>query len=144
MKKETMALIIILVFGFSIIAEALLYVTPSVTNSQRNQEISSIIKKELTTEEKLSILKNGYVLIEYFYEENCTKCQEEIQTLEMFANQYRGYVILEEVQGNKTLKQMISPNGNIEDIENLTSEDLIKKLCEIGWKIPQECLLEKI
>ena len=138
-----MALIIILVFGFSILAQALLYITP-IGPKQEQQKVSSIIKNELKPEEKLSILRNGYVLIEYFYEKNCTNCLGEIQELEMFANKYKGYVILEEVEGNKTLKQMISPRGDIENIENITVENLTEKLCKIAVRIPEVCLLEKI
>jgi thiol-disulfide isomerase/thioredoxin len=126
------------VAGFAIISS-----TPP---NPQAPEIPSVVKRQLTTDETLFILRNGKVLIEDFYTEDCSDCFEKNVVLESFANRFRDFIVLEEVvvnQTNQTMLQMIGANGKIVSLENISIEEnsLLDVFCEVAIAQPIECLL---
>jgi len=109
-------------------------------------EIPNIVRRSLTTDEVLFILRSGRVLIEDFYTIDCEDCFEKNVVLESFANKFKDFVVLEEVvvnQTNETMLQMIGAGGAIMDLENKTIDEgnLLEVFCDIAIAQPIECLI---
>jgi len=115
-------------------------------NSESVASIPTIVKRPLSIEEQVFILRSGRVLIENFYQENCSSCLERNSLLESFAKRLEGYVVLESVVANETKLDMIGVNGRIVNIDknNLTEDYLLDVFCDIAGKIPKSCLLREI
>jgi len=115
-------------------------------NPEPTANIPTIVKRPLSIEEQVFILRSGRVLIENFYQENCSSCLERNSLLERFAKKLEGYVILESVTANETKLDMIGVNGRIVNIDenNLTEDHLLDVFCEIAGRIPKSCLLREI
>jgi hypothetical protein len=106
-------------------------------------EIPTVIREPLTTQDQIYILRNGRVLIEHLYLENCTDCLEKNAQLEEFGSRLEGYVVINEVQGNQTGLNMIGSGGQIVNLDgvNLDYESLIDRFCTVAIAQPRECLL---
>lgn len=144
-RERAMAIFIGIVMIFSAAGFAI----NSAVNQGQNQpagfNIPAIITRQLTTEETVYVLRDGKVVIEFFYAENCTDCQEKLVPLEGFAQKMSEFVVLEEVKANETSMQMIGSGGKIVDIINITlsEENLMNKFCDIAIAQPPECLMSE-
>lgn len=109
-------------------------------------DIPNVVNRELTTEELVTILRSGHVIIENFYALNCTNCLEKNTLLETFANKFKNFIVLQSVEGNETSIKMIGAGGRIRDITEmeLAESELTSVFCEIAIAQPRECLLEEI
>lgn len=146
--ERLMAIFIGFIMIGSIIGFAMMNTAP--VNTAQRSDISHIVKGPLDNEKVVFILRMGRVLIRDWYRENCTECKEDLKVLENFANTYKDYVVLEEVEipPNDTLIQekfeMIGREGKIRKLENITQESLVNTFCEIAMVQPKECLLKEI
>ena len=144
MKERLMAIFIGLIMVFSIAGFAfnsvVHYQGPSVP------EIPTVVTKKLNPQEILMVLRSGRVLIENVYTENCSECLERNAVLESFAHQFDGFVVLENVKGNKTVLQMIGRNGEIRDLtsKKINQSYLMDVFCDMAIAQPKECLLREI
>ena len=104
------------------------------------------IDRELTTEELVSILRAGRIVVESTFEENCTDCLEKNLFLETFFAEFRNYVVLQIMQGNETSLRMIGSGGRIRDLNEmeLNDENMLDLFCELAIAQPKECLLNQI
>ncbi len=109
-------------------------------------EIPTIVNRQLTTDETIYILRTGKVVIEDFYSVDCNDCLERNVMLESFANQFKDFVVLEEVvvnQTNQTMLQMIGSGGRILKLDNQTinESNILELFCEVAIAQPIECLI---
>ncbi len=142
MKERLMSLFIGAVMVLAVLGWAMMSMVPQ--GDAPEFEIPTIMTEALTTEEVVYVLqKTGRVLIEYFYTPNCTECADELEMLEMFATQFDGFVVLEEVEGNLTRFDMIGMGGNIVNLENeeIDFDRLVEIFCDNAIAMPPECLL---
>ena len=110
-------------------------------------DIPTVVNRQLTSDETLFILRNGKVLIEDFYTIDCDDCLDKNVLLEMFANRFNEFIVLEEVivnQTNQTMLQMIGAGGRITKMENITinESNLLDIFCGVAIAQPIECLLQ--
>lgn len=144
MKSERfMAIFIGVIMLGSIVGFALLSTDPT---GPQAPEIPNIVKRPLTTDETLFILRSGRVLIEDFYTLDCADCFEKNMILESFTNRFRDFIVLEEVvvnQTNETMLQMIGAGGKIVSLENITINEngLLEVFCSVAIAQPIECLI---
>jgi hypothetical protein len=106
-------------------------------------EIPTVIREPLSTEQQIYILRSGRVLIEHFYQDNCTDCLDKNAQLEEFASRLEGYVVVNEVADNESRLGMIGAGGKIVDLEGrpLDYESLIDEFCEVAIAQPRACIL---
>lgn len=110
----------------------------------KEESINPIIKRVLTPEEKIGILRSGKIIIENFYTKNCTECIDRNNLLESFVVQFKDYIIMEEVLMNQTSLKIIGKGGKIKNIKNVTEENLMDVFCEMAILQPKECLLREM
>jgi len=149
MHKEQMAAIVIgLIFVLSMVGFALTGMG-RFPQQQPGVSIPNIVNRELTQGEKIYILQTGRVLIEDFYAQGCSRCEIDRATLEAFVQEFKEFVVLEEVEVNNTNEtsyvklQMIGRTGLIEDLRDveITQKNLTEIFCDIAIAQPRECLL---
>ena len=108
-------------------------------------EIPNVIREPLGTQDQINILRTGRVLIEHFYQDNCTDCLEKNVQLEEFVARLEGYAVLNAVQGNESRLDMIGSGGQITDIEdvNLDYDSLMDIFCGVAIAQPRACLIRE-
>lgn len=111
----------------------------------------NIVDYELDIQQKNLVLKQGRVLMEFFYNKNCTECEEKISFLESFANEYKDKTFLEKISviegkpklhfiGFNVSENRIYLQERFLEEENITEENTKKVLCEIMLYPPVECV----
>ena len=144
MKKERLmaifigAVMITSMIGFSLSNVKL--------DTGKKVEYPFIINGSLKNEELVSILRSGRVVVEDFYQANCTTCQGRSKTIETFFGRFKDYAVINVMEDNSTSLSIIGAGGGIKDISNLelTDSNLMKVFCEVALAQPRECLLETI
>jgi hypothetical protein len=145
MKERFAAIFIGVIMIMSVAGFALINVSTRGSLTKKDiPEISPVMKRPLTPEEKVTVLRSGRVIIENLYPANCTDCFDKNVLLENFVNQYRDYIVMEEVVANQTSLKIIGKGGQIKPIENVTDETLMDLFCEMAMLQPKECLLRGI
>ena len=106
-------------------------------------DIPFVVNRELTTEEIVSLLTSGKVIIEDTYAGNCTDCAIRSQKLQTFFNQFSNFAVIQSLQGNETSVEIIGAQGRIRDITDMefTDANLMDAFCEMAIAQPRECLL---
>lgn len=142
--ERFMAIFIGLIMIVSVAGFALINTT--IPTGPEAPQIPNIVKRQLTTDETLFILRSGRVLIEDFYTVDCEDCLEKNVVLESFANRFKDFVVLEEVvvnQTNQSMLKMIGAGGAIVNLENKTiiEKNLLEVFCGIAMAQPIECLI---
>jgi len=108
------------------------------------------IDYELTGQEKNLVLRQGKVLLEFFYGSNCGNCQDKISFLDFLANQYKDKSFLEKILINESTPKLniIGFNVTQDNIylderylegENITEQRVKDVLCEVFIVPPVEC-----
>ena len=109
-------------------------------------QIENVYREPITGQEKVGILRAGYVIIEYQYipgEESL----DLIPIYESFASRFSDFSVLIEIEvqnQNETINQMLSPNGDVIPLENVTESNLVDIFCDNTLVQPRECLLRNI
>jgi len=151
MKKEMLFTFVvgaIMLFSVAGFAMSGLRLTGDATNDQGQQyEIPVIVDRLLLPQEKALILNYGKVLIENIHDIDCDECKSRDAELEMFANKYANFLVLESVETNETSSwkfQMVGGSGQIIDLgkEEITQENLLGLFCQAAVIKPKECLLK--
>ena len=150
MKERAIAIF----FGLIMVSSVMGYAIMSLNfGSATNQQVSvpSIVMKEMTRDEKLTVWKSGKTLIQYHYPLNCTSCDGVRAELEIFARDMNASLALEEfaIQDNETaVFKMISPTGEMKDEElaglPVNQTMLLDNFCTISYVQTKECLLRGI
>ncbi len=115
----------------------------NLSSQPQAEEIPSIIDYELSPQEQIQVLRTGMVLIENFYAENCTECVDRNFILNGFAARMKGYVVLENIEGNETRLGLIGNQGRIISLDGMeiTDSSLLQVFCENAIAQPRECLM---
>jgi thiol-disulfide isomerase/thioredoxin len=119
--------------------------------SQPSLPAGNIVNYELSLEQKNLVLRQGKVLMEFFYGSDCQDCQEKKSLLEFIANQYKDKVFLEEISLNYSMPELgiigfnVSENKVYLDTRglagaNLTEENVRAILCNVTLYPPLECV----
>jgi len=145
-KERLYAIVLGFIMISSLVGFAGIYMFVGDRGNDNQNNIDLISNRLLTPDEKLLLLRNGFVIIENIYDENCTDCLERNVDLEAFARKFQGFVAIEHVMTNQTLPvfQMIGSNGDIVELNSTDSEYLTDIFCEISIRQPEECLLRMI
>ncbi len=141
--KPAAAILILIIMVLSAVGFAM----NSASFGQEPQEIEipTVIREPIGPEQQIQILRSGRVLIEHFYQENCTDCLEKNAQLEAFASRLEGYIVVNEVVGNESRLDMIGAGGRITDIEGLDLgyESLLDTFCEVAIAQPRACIIRE-
>lgn len=141
LSQRFFAIFVAIIMILSAAGWALVYVKPQ----QPEQQIETIYDRFLSPQERIMILSSGRVLIEYFYQADCSDCLKKKEFYESFVNKFKDFAVLEVVeQANETVDQMIGLGGNIEPLANVSQSKFMSVFCELTIKQPRECLLEGI
>ncbi|MEM5836293.1 MAG: hypothetical protein QXR09_02045 [Candidatus Aenigmatarchaeota archaeon] len=133
-----------------VLSSTLIYLISSLL-IQPSLPTGNIVEYELDIQQKNLALRQGRVLMEFFYGRNCKDCQEKISILESIANKYPDKVFLEKVLLDETPTRLHLIGFNItenviylqeKDLEeeNVTEENIMNLLCEIMLYPPVECV----
>ena len=149
--KPAAAIFILIIMVMSVVAYALGGANLG-SNEPGTQQIPSVIREPMSTEEEMQILRTGRVLIQHFYTEDCTDCLSKNALLESFAARLEGYVVINEVLAVEPKLEMIGwdqehpSRGKIVDISNssLEYEDMIDTFCGVAILQPRTCLLRDV
>jgi hypothetical protein len=141
MKERIAAIVIGLLMVGSILGFAIMSVRQPV---KENVNIN-IFDRQLSAQEKVAILRTGKVLIEYGWPYNCSQCSQREQLFVNFVHKWPDYVVLSAFNSNQSIEHIIGGNGQIVELENVTTEDgLFAIFCQLAYIQPKECLLLKI
>ncbi|MEM5772762.1 MAG: hypothetical protein QXL86_00855 [Candidatus Aenigmatarchaeota archaeon] len=146
MKKSALIGVILVLLMLS---STLIYFISSLL-IQPTLPTGNIVEYELDVQQKNLALRQGKVLMEFFYGKNCNDCQEKISVLESIANDYPDKVFLEKILVNESLPKLHFIGFNITENriylqekilegENITEENVMEVLCEIMLYPPVEC-----
>ncbi|MFH0956648.1 MAG: hypothetical protein V1813_02175 [Candidatus Aenigmatarchaeota archaeon] len=121
-------------------------VSYNIKTTPQGVKIEKVYDRLLTGTEKITILKSGYVLIEYLYVMNPETLDRKAM-YENFAARFSDVVVLEAVAisaGNQTMDQMIAPDGDVIPLDNVTASNLVDVFCDNSVVQPRECILRNI
>ncbi|MBI2675488.1 MAG: thioredoxin family protein [Candidatus Aenigmarchaeota archaeon] len=145
-------IMIISTIGFALTYQAFLGQSPQQKTTMPN--ITTIMERELTSNEKLSVLRSGGVIIEArlnssclekCFSDPCAPCQQEANILENFALKYSASIVLSKIASfDENAIRMISGSGSITEITNVTDDGLLDAYCSNAVLKPRECLLKEI
>jgi hypothetical protein len=110
----------------------------------------NIVNYELEIQQKNLVLRQGKVLMEFFYGKDCQDCQEKIYFLEDFAKQYQDKVFLEKIMINESVPKLHFIGFNVTENrvylqekllegENIKEENVKDVFCEVALYPPVEC-----
>lgn len=104
-----------------------------------------VVDRELTSEELVSVLRAGRIVVESDYELNCTDCSQRNDFLKNFFTRFSNYVVLQIAEANETSLKIIGAGGRIRDLEGmeLTEHNMLEIFCELAIAQPKECLLQQ-
>jgi|YelNatPaOPRAMG01_1025707.scaffolds.fasta_scaffold213689_1 hypothetical protein len=146
-KQRLMALFIGFVMLGSMLGFAMIYTRPG----GKEVVLPFVINRTLTTEERLSVLRSGRVLIEYFYNRSCLACEEKVEMYKKFVNldQFKGYAVLSysplEANQSEEIDIMFNLDGTQIELKDVkTLDELKKKFCEVAIIKPNVCVLEEL
>ena len=146
-KKINSKTIFAIVIGVLMVTWAVaLALSFNIKPAGQGMQIQDVYDRPLTVQEKIGILRAGRVVIEYIHngtQENVDRSAE----YQNFAARLQGFIVLEtfEVsQENQTIDQMISPNGDIVPLYNVTAGQLMDVFCSNSAVQPRDCLLRSI
>jgi hypothetical protein len=118
----------------------------NIKTTSSGMKIEKVYDRLLDAKEKITILKSGYVLIEYLYIADPTGLDKKAM-YENFAARFSGIIVLEEVaisEENQTMDQMIAPDGDVVPLDNVTSSTIFSVFCDNSVVQPRECLLRNV
>jgi hypothetical protein len=157
MKERLAAIVIGSIMLFSVAGFALNGLSGFVNPGNQPVEVPTVIENHLTSEQVLSILRSGRVLIRNVYTSECSVCPTNNVDLEIFANRFSGFVVLEKAlvepdnftvpdQDGYVKLEMVSPTGEILDLRDAEKdvEGLTDMFCDISAVQPRECLLRDV
>jgi len=144
MNKQTVFTLFIGVMMITwVMGMAMSYNTPI---TQRGMKIESVYDRMLTPQEKITILRSGRVLIEYLHAGGFASVEKKA-VYENFVARFKDFVVLEAVeiqQANETIDQLVTPTGDIVELENVSAEELVDVFCDNAFVQPKECLMRNI
>jgi len=146
-KKAIMALAIVLVFGMSTIA----YVVTSVSNPvQQEEELqlleSYVIDYELNYRTESEYILNGFTIFKFYYADQAdTSILSYIDQLPNIFKTDNNQIqlIVQKLPANTTYANIVNYYV-IEEIVNLTEENIFDSLCDSLLSSPLECGLKQV
>ncbi len=147
MQQRIMAIFIGFIMLGSVVGFAVLYNRPA---GPVTIEMPEVLNRTLTTEEKLSVLRNGKTLIEYFHNESCAICAAKEGLYQDFvtSEHFKGYVVLSYGVSNESADWILDSMGDRFDLLAINDTAGLKKLfCSDDFKAfdkPNVCVLEGI
>ena len=110
--------------------------------------IPNVMERMVTPEERVSILRSGRVLIEYFHNVTCFDCIEKETMYRNFveSREFAGYLTLSYgTSQNETMDWMLNLDGTQIELEGINSPEELRELfCEIAIIKPDICILEEL
>jgi thiol-disulfide isomerase/thioredoxin len=139
------------------LALVLLMVSPTFINFlssiifQPSLPKENVVNYELDVQQKNLALRQGKVLMEFFYGSSCSDCRDKISFLEYFANQYKDKTFLEKILVNESTQKLNIIGFNITENKiylderylegkNITEENVKEILCEVTIVPPVDCV----
>ncbi|MEM5853588.1 MAG: hypothetical protein QXS37_01865 [Candidatus Aenigmatarchaeota archaeon] len=144
MKKSVLlgVILVLLMFSSTLVYFLSPFFQPSLPED-------NIVEYELSLNQKNMVLRQGRVLMEFFYG-NCENCTEKISFLESIADQYKDKTFLEKIFVNETTPKLhligfnVTSNGiylqeRLLQGEEIVYENVMNNLCDIMIYPPVEC-----
>ncbi len=111
-------------------------------------KLPNVLNRTLTPEERVGILRDGKVLIEYFYNESCIECSEKEGIYKGFveSREFKDYIILSYgISENETMDWMLNLDGTRIDLTDINSTKGLREFfCEVAILKPNICVLLEI
>lgn len=144
-KQRAMALFIAVIMVLGTVGFALMSQVP---DNPEPVEMPDVIDRPLTPEERVSILRSGRALIEYFYNVTCMECVDRAEMYRNFvqSKEFGGYLTLSYgVAENETMDWMLNLDGTRIELSGVNSTHGLRELfCEVAiWK-PDICILDEV
>ncbi len=116
------------------------------SNPASTISVPFIVERQLASDEMISILSSGKIIIEDTYSPECSECVENNMALTTFFGRFRDYAVIQMIEGNETSVKIIGSGGRIKDISGIgfTDGELMDAFCEMAIAQPRECLLDQI
>jgi hypothetical protein len=121
-------------------------VSYNIKTTPQGMKIEKTYDRLLEGKEKITILRNGNVLIEYLYVMSPETLDRKAM-YENFAARFSDIIVLEMVAisaDNQTMDQMIAPDGDVILLDNVTASTIVDVFCENTVVQPRECILRGI
>jgi hypothetical protein len=118
----------------------------NIKTTSSGMKIENVYDRLLDAKEKITILRSGYVLIEYLYIADAGGIDKKAM-YDNFAARFSDVVVLEAIAvsaENQTMDQMIAPDGDVIPLDNVTSSTIVDVFCENTLVQPRECLLRSV
>ncbi len=111
-------------------------------------EVPDVLNRMLTPDERVGIIRNGKVIIEYFYNVTCIECLEREGMYKDFVElkEFEGYFVLSHgTSENETMDWMLNLDGTQIDLTGINSTRGLRELfCDVAFIKPNICILEEI
>ena len=144
-KERLGAIFIGLIMILSAVGFAIVNIVPQAPDAP---EMPFVINEPISGGDVVFILQNGKTLLRYYYDITDQKSLDDKITLEIFANQVRDYVVLNELESNETKLEIVGVVGREGKViafeDEINKENLFIKFCEIATLKPKECFLYAI
>jgi len=145
-KSALVGLVLILLMVSSTIYYFLFSIVSQPTLPEGN-----VVDYELSLEQKNLVLRQGKVLMEFFYGSSCQNCQEKRSFLEFIANEYKDKVFLEKISLNYSTPELGIVGFNMSENKiyldarrlagaNFTEANVRAILCNVTIYPPLECV----
>ena len=144
-KQRFMALFIGGIMVLSMVGFAMMNYRPQ---GPAPVQTPTVLNRSVTPEERVGILRNGKVLIEYFYNSTCLECAEKETLYKNFvlSREFNGYLVLSHgVAENETMDWMLNLDGTRIDLSEINSTESLRGLfCDAALIKPNVCLLQEL
>ena len=147
-KKQVFALFILFMFIGSTAAISLLYAfVPA------NKETKLLYSKPLSNSEEAPYLQKNYVIVKYFWNDNCQSCNETYQYLWNAFQMLKGKFVIESINtdvwpdsakqlGIENVPSLYIKGYTIEVLDkNITEDKIVEEVCSLYFKPIDECNL---
>jgi len=150
--KVNKSLLIGLILVLLMLSSTLIYFIQPILQAifQPSLPEGNVVDFELDVSQKNLVLRQGKVLLEFFYGKACLDCQEKISFLDFLANQYKNQTFLEKINVNESIPRLNIIGFNVTQDKvylderylvgnNITEGNVKDTLCDVMILPPLEC-----
>ena len=149
-KKQIIAIFILLAFTGSILTGAITMAWDYFSQNGTTKKVQTVYDRPLENSEEAPFLQQNYVIVKYFWSDNCLNCDLSDQALASASAELNGTLVVERIKmedwTNYTTELGITSaptfylKGKTIAITNTTnSDDLVRAICPLYFSYVQDC-----
>lgn len=146
-KRQLLALFILMMFAGSSIAFAFISVIPG---GEEKEEVQLVYDRPLENSEEAPFLQQNYVIVKYFWSDDCTDCDTAESILLTTKAELKDMLVIEKIKMEDWPDHARSLNveevpafylkgKSIVTIQTLDQDELIKAICPLYFYYIDEC-----